>query len=174
MVRAKQHFHLFWGLCLSGLLLFLLLAGVGRSAEAAAPALVNPTPGRPTAIPTPTPAPSLCTPTLPAAPASLRGAAIWLRVRPADPASQGQDLWTVVQWQDALGEWHDVEGWRGVVDDLVNGEGRKVWWLPSSLFGKGPFRWLVYVRPGGAFVGQSAPFYLPHNIDDILRVEVIY
>jgi hypothetical protein len=31
-----------------------------------------------------------------------------------------QDLlsgaWTVVQWQDTAGNWHDVEGWQGWLD----------------------------------------------------------
>ena len=31
-----------------------------------------------------------------------------------DPAQTG--LWAVVQWQDAVGDWHDVEGWRGALD----------------------------------------------------------
>jgi len=65
--------------------------------------------------------------------------------------------WTVVQWQDALGGWHDVEGWQGELD-----EGQaKVWWVLEKDFGTGPFRWVVLTRKGGTAWKASAAFDLP-------------
>jgi hypothetical protein len=44
-----------------------------------------------------------------------------------------QDLWTVVEWQNAEGAWYAVEGWQGTLDRVgveVNGDvvGEKAWW----------------------------------------------
>jgi hypothetical protein len=74
---------------------------------------------------------------------------------------QWQELWTVVQWQDLKGNWHDVDGWRGNLDEVTGEEGTKTWWLPNSLSGRGPFRWLVYESEGGGLVATSEPFRLP-------------
>src|SRR5688572_16967693 len=63
--------------------------------------------------------------TLPAAPPASAVAAIALYA-PGAPAT----AWTVVQWADPLGGWHDVEGWRG---DLDEGE-QKVWWVLDKDF----------------------------------------
>ncbi len=57
---------------------------------------------------------------------------------------------SVVQWQDINGDWQDVDGWRGALD---NG-GHIRWWVAAKDFGTGPFRWMV-----GEAV--SAPFNLP-------------
>lgn len=75
-------------------------------------------------------------------------------------------LWTVVQWQDLLGNWQDVKGWRGTLDEVVCGEdgrlvGRKVWWVAQADLGKGPFRWQVYQDREGSLFITSEPFYLP-------------
>lgn len=88
-----------------------------------------------------------------------------------------QDLWTVVQWKDAWGSWHDVEGWRGELDDAVIGEGGKVvgektWWVARSDLGKGPFRWLIYRGEGGRVLAISEPFYLPGTPGKRVMVEV--
>ena len=81
-------------------------------------------------------------------------------------------LWTVVQWQDALGGWHDVEGWRGTLDSIDNGIGYKTWWVASSDFGKGPFRWAVYPSPDARLLATSAPFNLPGAAKEKIVVEV--
>jgi hypothetical protein len=65
--------------------------------------------------------------------------------------------WSVVQWQDSAGGWHDVEGWRGPLSDANNWR----WWVAAKDFGKGPFRWAVTQGPGGPLLGVSAPFNLP-------------
>lgn len=148
---------------LSALVLIVaLMRSTGGAALQASPA-VSPTWTR-VAPPTLTPTPSLSPATPPVtltAPSSCGGAAIWLRVQGNAADSRWRGLWTVVQWQDALGDWHDVEGWRGPLDEVAKGEGRKVWWLPADLFGAGPFRWLVYAQPGGALLATSSAFYLP-------------
>jgi hypothetical protein len=77
-------------------------------------------------------------------------------------------LWTVVQWQDALGGWHDVEGWRGTLDE---GD-KKTWWVDKADYAKGPFRWVVYQGQGGDLLGTSESFYLPSGHGQIVTVEV--
>ena len=92
------------------------------------------------------------------------GAHIVLRV-PSAPAG----VWTIVQWQDSAGGWHDIDGWQGTLDE---GD-QKMWWLAPDLFGKGPFRWLVYQSPGGdKLLATSDSFYLPNSAGEKLRVEV--
>jgi hypothetical protein len=88
------------------------------------------------------------------------GPAIELRVRfgGAWQAARWQELWTVVEWQDAFGDWHEVEGWRGALDEVARGEGRKVWWVSLDDLGKGPFRWTVCRRPAGRPLAHSKPF----------------
>ncbi len=71
-------------------------------------------------------------------------AQIYLRVTPDD-----QPYWTVVQWQDAQGRWHDVTSWQGAVS---HGEIR--WWVNEKDFGKRPFRWAIYA-PGGPVIDQG-------------------
>jgi hypothetical protein len=104
-----------------------------------------------------------------------RGAFIELHVQSITKefASNWQGLWTVVQWQDAQGKWHDVEGWRGALDMMQDGAGRKTWWLASSLFGQGPFRWLVAPVKGDSSLTISEPFYLPRTAEETIRVEVL-
>ncbi len=106
-------------------------------------------PPRPTPEPTPTPR------------ARRPNGAIELTVESA-PAG----LWTVVQWQDALGGWHDVGGWQGALD----AGDRKTWWVDKADYGKGPFRWMV--TQGGELMATSEPFYLPEATGQIVRVSV--
>ena len=73
------------------------------------------------------------------------------------------ELWTVVQWRHPDGSWRDVEGWRGTFDEIVGGEGRKVWWVSEDGFGHGPFRWVVYQSEGGRLLGTSGTFNLPSD-----------
>ena len=78
------------------------------------------------------------------------------------------DLWSVVQWQGAAGNWHDVAGWRGVVD-----KGRTIWWVEQKDFGKGPFRWVIQQGEDGPVVATSALFTLPSQPQQALVVEVV-
>ena len=116
--------------------------------------------------PTPQPAPPE---------AGLAGVApIELRVRfvREEQARRWQELWTVVEWQDAFGGWHDVEGWRGTLDEIVDGEGRKVWWVYQRDLGTGPFRWTVYRSPAGRLLAHSEPFHLPGAAGQTVTVNV--
>ncbi len=147
------------------------VTGAGPAPEgqttATSPSQPPPTPGpsepeplatpvsQPSSSPAPAPRPGEGPPqgwweTVPAPP---DGARILLL---APPHREG--AWSVVQWQDGDGRWHDVEGWRGEIQG-----GRKRWWVHPSLYGKGPFRWQIYSRPGGSLVVQSPPFTLPER-----------
>jgi hypothetical protein len=75
-------------------------------------------------------------------------------------------LWTVVQWQDALGGWHDVEGWQGALDE---GD-KKMWWVAKADLGKGPFRWAV--THSGERLATSELFYLPDSVGQTVKVSV--
>ena len=83
-----------------------------------------------------------------------------------------QELWTVIQWQDRLRNWHDVEGWRGGLDEIVKSEGGKTWWVIQADLGKGPFRWLVYDRAGGKLLAASQSFNLPSASGQTVKVQV--
>lgn len=54
-------------------------------------------------------------------------------------------LWSRVQWRDASGRWHEVDGWQGTYyrDNEV------LWWVSISKLGTGPYRWVLSERPGG-------------------------
>lgn len=94
--------------------------------------------------------------------ATSEGAWIELYVPDADP-----ELWTVVQWQDARGGWHDVEGWQGTLDDR-----KKRWWVAPGHFGNGPFRWVLLRERGGPPLATSQTFNLPGNALDVLGIEL--
>lgn len=169
--------------------LMLLIAFAGVAGSAPLPEMAAPMPtwtrvAPPGVTQTPTTAataPSSATPAPPvtATPsvASLprNGAALWLRVKSASGTALAADswssLWTVVQWQDAFGDWHAVAGWGGPLDEAAKGEGRKVWWLPASMSGAGPFRWQVYQTAQGPRLAESAPFFLP-EADTFLYVDL--
>ena len=57
-------------------------------------------------------------------------------------------------------------------DDIVDGEGRKVWWVADADLGAGPFRWLVYDRYRGKVLAASAPFHLPEASNQVVIVQV--
>jgi hypothetical protein len=88
------------------------------------------------------------------------------------PPLHGPELWTVVQWQDTDGGWHDVEGWQGTMDDLAIGVGNKVWWVAENDLGTGPFRWIVRRRYGGDLLAGSESFHLPGTAGETMQVEV--
>jgi len=90
------------------------------------------------------------------------GAHIVLQVRSAPVG-----VWTVVQWQDSAGDWHDIEGWQGTLD-----EGKKVWWVDAAAFGKGPFRWVIYQDQRDKPLAQSESFYLPYSAGEAVMIEV--
>jgi hypothetical protein len=148
-----------------------LLPSVTQAAPSALPPrpTAQPAPDLP---PRPTPEPVLPS-TSPSRPPA--GGFVELRVRfdPAWPSSDGpwQALWTVVQWQDAWGDWRNVVEWQGTLDEVNGDAGRKVWWVDRADFGKGPFRWVVYERRGGEPLAQSESFHLPHLIDETVSVE---
>jgi hypothetical protein len=108
------------------------------------------------------------TPTaVPGAEASSSGAYIELRV-PSAPAG----LWTGVQWQDGGGDWRAVEGWQGTLDAVVDGEGKKVWWVAQERWGQGPFRWELRQGQDGPVLATSDPFSLPGAANQTVRVQV--
>jgi len=67
-------------------------------------------------------------------------------------------VWTVVQWQDNWGQWHQVDGWQHGLD----ANGQWVWWAGnSSLSNRGLLRWVVYQWYGGPVWATSLVFKLP-------------
>jgi hypothetical protein len=76
--------------------------------------------------------------------------------------------WTVVQWQDSAGDWHDVEGWRGTLD----ASGYRRWWVDAKDFGTGPFRWVVSQGADGPVLSLSPPFNLPSEAGQVLPMTV--
>ncbi len=130
-----------------------LLASLWSSTPTAQAA---PPPPRPTLTPTPNIVRGQST-----------GSYIELRV-PTDNIN----LWTVVQWQDPQGAWHDVETWRGILDEINQHKGDKLWWVYPRDFGTGPFRWLVYDRPNGQVLAASRSFNLPGASNQHVIVEV--
>jgi hypothetical protein len=83
------------------------------------------------------------------------------------PAKDG--LWSVVQWQDPKGNWHDVEGWRGTVAN-----GKTIWWVEQDNWGNELFRWVVLQEQGGETLGISQSFVLPGSGKTlIVKVELL-
>jgi hypothetical protein len=70
--------------------------------------------------------------------------------------STSPGAYTVVQWRDAAGNWHDVPGWRAHAPS-----GAVVWAVEAKDFGAGPFRWVSYTGEGGSVLGVSQSFMLP-------------
>ncbi len=95
----------------------------------------------------------------------LTGAYIHLQA-----ATQGSELlWSVVQWQDEAGNWHNVEGWMGYTE-----AGEKKWWVAPKDFGKAPFRWAVYAGSGEEdLLGLSEIFLLPSGAGQETIVDVL-
>jgi hypothetical protein len=157
-------------------LTIITVACVGMTAilMAALPQPAQALPPRPTVPPTPT---------IPLAPeSSAAGAQIQLQAQfPASwpwQTTHWQDLWTVVQWQDAHGAWHVVEGWQGTLDTVeIDADGTvtgyKTWWVGEEILGQGPLRWQVYGSNGGSLLATSEPFHLPSASRITLPVNVM-
>jgi hypothetical protein len=74
----------------------------------------------------------------------------------------------MIQWQDSVGVWHDVEGWRSTLDR----DNKQVWWVAGADFGKGPFRWVVYQAPEGKLLAKSKTFTLPNSAGETVIIKV--
>jgi hypothetical protein len=84
---------------------------------------------------------------------------------PSAPAG----AWSVVQWQDPQGGWHDVIGWRGQLGQ----SGYQQWVVEAKDFGTGPFRWQI--RQGGVegeVFSNSVSFDLPLGAGETVSVSV--
>jgi hypothetical protein len=74
--------------------------------------------------------------------------------------------WSVVQWQDSAGNWHDVEGWRGLLEG-----GYQRWTVEAKDFNTGLFRWQVRQGgPDGPVLNISEPFDLPAGAYEVVAV----
>ena len=82
-------------------------------------------------------------------------------------AQAAAGAWSVVQWQDANGDWQAVEGWQGTLNN-----GTRRWWVAAKDFGKGPFRWAIFNAPGGALIAAGDPFNLPSQPNQVIYVNV--
>jgi len=100
---------------------------------------------------------------------------------PTDPTEAGASIqlitsaslpgaWTVVEWQNAHGDWYEVEGWRGHLDEGV--ANMKTWWVYPENFGETPFRWVIYDEEGGNVTAISDEFTLPTRRREVIKVEV--
>ena len=67
-----------------------------------------------------------------------------------------------------LGDWHDVAGWQGTLDD---GQ-LKTWWVAKKDFGTGPFRWAVHLEKSGPLVASSESFFLPDGVGKTAKIEM--
>lgn len=155
MKQQRHFFPCLVTIAILGVIIYMLL-WTPSSVHADLPPrdTVTPIP-TPTDVVTPAPSPSTREPKTPVA-------TILLSVEPAD-----KGLSSVVQWQDAQGDWHDVESWRG---DIVNG--RTIWWVTEKDWGTGPFRWAVFAQTDGILLATSEPFYLPSQAGTIGRVSI--
>ncbi|MCA9924742.1 MAG: hypothetical protein KC419_00340 [Anaerolineales bacterium] len=106
-------------------------------------------------------------PTVEPAKAKLPGALIQLQIEGAALGSEG--VWTVVQWVDTFGVWHNVDGWQGTVEL----DGTQTWWFAEEYLGAGPFRWQVFSTEGGDLLETSDEFNLPDMSGYMLIVPVV-
>jgi hypothetical protein len=123
----------------------------------------TPEPLQPTSVPTPMPTPTLQAPTTEAAPV-VNGGFIKLNLEEIRPG-----LWTQVQWLAGDGNWYDVNGWGGHLN-----EGSSVlWFVGSNHLGAQPaFRWRVFDAEGGTLLATSEQFYLPKAVRETVQVTV--
>ena len=148
------------GLFITSLITILLLLAAAVSTALATADL----PPRPT-VESPDPVATPVTTPLPPVAAELAGATIMLYAPNASP-----QMWTVVEWQDGLGNWHEVTGWRGHLDlDIGN---LRVWWVHPRDLATGPFRWQLYANEGGPLVATSETFFLPEQPYQVVLLSV--
>jgi hypothetical protein len=157
-MASRFHLALLCLLCLVGLCSLDLAGGMPQPAPllAAAPTRIDPTP-----LPPP-PLPAVRTPRPPQARPPV--ATLLLTVPVTDTA-----LFSVVQWQDAQGGWHDIEGWRGTVVG-----GKTIWWVAEKDWGKGPYRWVIYQHETTPhqIIAVSDLFLLPTRPGELKRIFV--
>ncbi len=154
------------------LLLIAWLPAMVQAAPAALPPRPSPTPTNEPVVTPPATPPTGVPTSQPAHRAPAASALIRLQAY-FDPARiPWQTLWTVVQWQDGQGEWHNVDGWQGTFDEVTGNEGQKVWWVAKAHLGTGPFRWMIYNSNTGKIFAVSNHFYLPAALDQAVIVQV--
>jgi len=88
----------------------------------------------------------------------------WLELQ-ASGAPAG--AWGTVQWQNEAGNWYNVDGWQGTLDE----SGSRRWWVAEKDFGSGPFRWVVTQGKGGPVLGTSQSFTLPAGANETVGVK---
>jgi hypothetical protein len=85
-----------------------------------------------------------------------------------------QGAWVGIQWRDALGRWHDVDGWQSaLVPSLTANQQTKTWGVNPKDFGTGPFRWVISSEFGGRVLGTSPQFFLPSGNGASLTMTVL-
>jgi hypothetical protein len=137
--------------------LFFVLVMIGAAlALPSSDPVVAGLPTRPTDIPTATPESS----GTPVPDDTNEGALIFLHI-PSPP----DDLQTIVQWQDGLGEWHDVVGWQGTLNEA----NFIVWWVAPRDLGAIWYRWVVYTEDGRIHTTSDA-FSLPDRANQTLHI----
>ena len=82
--------------------------------------------------------------------------------------SASSGVWSVVEWQDSDGNWHDVEGWRSSLPE----DGIQRWVVEAKDFNTGPFRWVVRQGQSGVAAGMSHSFNLPAGANETVQVMV--
>jgi hypothetical protein len=163
MVVSATRRRLLWSLTLSIVLVFTLSAVSSRPARADSGDL----PPRPTPEPITTSSPI--------------GSYIRLHVAFPEPWPWTTRPWqttlTQVQWQTGEGDWIDVTGWYGAIDDVaIDTErtvtGTKTWWVAPRDYGTGPFRWLVTNEGNETPLAVSKAFTLPVRSGSTLDIAV--
>lgn len=102
------------------------------------------------------------------------GGGIELRIY-STQSLDGENVQTLVQWQDGLGGWHDVDTWRGALDEIYADGGRKTWFVSEQHFDTGPFRWVIYQdleTSGQETLATSDPFDMPSSNGALARTVV--
>lgn len=84
-----------------------------------------------------------------------------------------QESWTKVQWQNASGNWIDVDGWQGSFHPESSDSSLFVeWWVGPEIMGDGPFRWVIYADGyANQYLSTTRTFSLPQtNLQSIVVV----
>lgn len=95
---------------------------------------------------------------------------------PWDRVHWQQGLWHTIEWMDAAGVWHMVDGWQGQYDTVFQESdhwiGRKELWAASDHLGSGPYRAQIYDAGSGRLLNRSEQFYLPTETGSIVTVRI--